>query len=338
MLLVDGSNLLHRALHVPQLYNIVNENGVRTGGIHGFFMSLNTMARKYILKRRIIVCWDKRSPSPSRYRCSIFPNYKRHLSNKETPADIKLAKEKAEFGEIYSFSRAVLHSSLLPLSGCVSVIFPQIEADDIISWICRNTSGDKTILSSDEDLLQLVNEETDWYRYTPKPEKHVTLDKFISDYCLEKKFYVKQYIYSKAMAGDGSDNINGVRGIGALSANKIAKILLENLEEGKKNLDPSIKKHKLVMDNMDLVNRNYKLINLYEVDQWTTDRIVKSLSIACNLELPDFPETLLDSKLQQYELNKVRSITSNILESNLRSNCLNKIKAAIRNEKKNNRS
>ena len=317
MLLIDGSNLLHRQLHSKN-FHLENSAGDRNGLAHGFFISLHSIVRKYQLRRGIVVCWDRREHGSSRYRQEIWSGYKQGTKATLLRESVGNNKEK-DFLKIYLFNRNLLHTELLPLAGCLSIMCEDVEADDIISFITKNIPGKKTIISSDEDFLQLISGDVDWMRYSPKPEKNFNMQKFIEEFKLEREFYAEQFIIAKAIAGDVNEH-PGVKGIGMVNAIKIAKILVNSSFEC---LDESDRYQKKLIDfGKENLNRNIKLINLSKIDSWTTDYIKKQLTIACKLT---GDEEFLVKRLERLELNKVSEIVYNIIEANNNSGIKNVI-------------
>ena len=123
------------------------------------------------------------------------------------------------------------------------------EADDIIGTIVKMTENDNefasTIVSSDKDLLQLISDETEVKLLKQTGFIRYTKEKFIKDYGIEPI----RMIDLKALMGDASDNIPGVKGIGEKTALKLLQEYntLENLYDNIENV-PGKTKEKLEND------------------------------------------------------------------------------------------
>ena len=110
------------------------------------------------------------------------------------------------------------------------------EADDIIGTIVSFTEKDPvfdaTIISSDKDLLQLISHETDVKLLKQKGHIRYNEDNFKKDYGIKPI----RMIDLKALAGDASDNVPGVKGVGEKTALKLLQEY-ESLENIYENID-----------------------------------------------------------------------------------------------------
>lgn len=123
---------------------------------------------------------------------------------------------------------------------------PNIEGDDVVYYICKKIerNSDITIVSSDTDFIQILNEFSNVKLFNPVKKEY----RENTDY---------DYVSWKAMVGDRSDNIPGVKRIGKITAEKILKdgMLQEKLKDGsfKEQYDHSYSLIKLSCD-YDLFN------------------------------------------------------------------------------------
>ena len=120
-----------------------------------------------------------------------------------------------------------LEEKLVPVLTSLGVhnFFPYVlEADDIIGYLSQKLGGRNTIVSVDQDLIQLVSENTNLY--SPTKKYTITLDNF------EDLLGVKleNYVTYKAIMGDTADNIPGIPGYGKVRSKKLAE-KLGNREE-----------------------------------------------------------------------------------------------------------
>ncbi|MGE5579553.1 MAG: DNA polymerase I [Bacillota bacterium] len=197
LLLVDGNSLANRAFYaLPPLSTV---EGVQTGAVYGFL----TMMFRFLSEKRpthVVVAFDHPSPT---FRHSEFSEYKatRKPSPQEFKAQIPLLKE------------------ALDALNLAHVELPGYEADDIIGTLaCRwkERGMPVTILSGDKDCLQLVDERVE----AILPVKGITQVKEYGPDGVRMDLGItpSQVRDFKALAGDSSDNIPGVKGVGEKSA------------------------------------------------------------------------------------------------------------------------
>ena len=305
MLLIDGSNLLHRQLHVSS-NDFEAVDGHKTGGIGGFFKSLAFLSRKYKYGKGFVVAWDKGS---SAYRRSLYPEYKqgRSLIDKLKGAD----EDSKKFVETYVWSRDKLHNKLLPLTNIMSVQVPEVEADDIISWVVRHveTPGVKVIVSTDTDYYQLIDDNVEVLN--PISREVYDKDRIIEEWELISYCYKEHITLIRALEGDPSDNLPGVRGVGRVNAARISKAVLLGEELSETN-----KKDKAYLDSVDDVSLFKKVIDLnaglpveYE------SQIEDALRIQANVELEVGSELDLADALNRLDLRKTRELCPTIAEA-----------------------
>lgn len=202
IVLIDGNNLLFRSYYATAYTGNVmkNSKGFPTNGLYGFINMLNKIINEE-KPMYVVVAFDKGKT----FRHEKYPEYKdgRH----ETPEEL-----------IMQFPYA---KKLVEAMGMTYLEADNYEADDIIGTFVKQTElddeFDATIISSDKDLLQLISDETDVKLL--KPVGFVRMDKteFMNTYGIEPHLMVDL----KALMGDVSDNIPGVKGIGEKTALKL---------------------------------------------------------------------------------------------------------------------
>lgn len=214
ILIVDGMNLFIRCFVVVPT---MDSNGESIGGLTGFLKSLKNMM-KDVSPDLTIVAWD--GEGGSRRRRGIFAEYKEGRK-------VRLNRENDLENQDESFrnmgSQLTKLKTLLGLLGVLQVEVPEVEADDAIAFMCRFVfpDEDKVVLTSDRDMLQLVENKTVVYSPTKKIywTRHEVMEKI--------GVLPENYIFVKALMGDGSDNIPGVGGIGEKTAIKLFPFLAE---------------------------------------------------------------------------------------------------------------
>ncbi len=199
VILVDGNNLLFRSYFATSYSgNIMrNSKGFPTNAVYGFINMINKIINEE-KPEYMMIAFDKGKT----FRHEKFQEYKG--GRNETPDDLKqqfpVAKQICEAMGIHYFE------------------IDNYEADDIIGTFAKkieeNPEFNATIISSDKDLLQLISDEID-----------VKLLKQTGFIRMDRKLFQETYgvepigmIDLKALMGDSSDNIPGVKGIGEKTA------------------------------------------------------------------------------------------------------------------------
>jgi DNA polymerase-1 len=202
LIIIDGNALIHRSFHAlpPTLRT---KKGVLVNAVYGFtsflLKALNEFHPEYV-----VLTLDKKGPT---FRHEAYAEYKatRVKAPDELYEQIPLVKKIAEAFNIPIFE----------LSG--------FEADDLIGTICAKTKNEKNlekiIITGDLDTLQLIDAKTKVY----------TMSRGLTDSVLYGAEQVKarynltpeQIIDYKALRGDVSDNIPGVKGIGEKTASDL---------------------------------------------------------------------------------------------------------------------
>ena len=264
ILLIDGHNLFIRCWSViPTL----NDNGDHNGGTFGFLRSL----RKLVVEHqatKVIVCWEGKNNSARRRK--IFKEYK---ANRSMPKRVVRAYD---FGETLQDQIKDMKDQLQAVKQYLN-FFPvyQIqveytEADDTIAHIATNRYPgiEKVIVSNDKDFLQLISEEVSVYR--PAVKKTLKTSDLIDTFGI----HPVNWLIVKAIRGDSSDNIPGVRGLGEKTILKYLpamgdpeEITLEKLFticEEQSNISKTVS-YKKIIKSKEIIERNYKLMQLTEV-------------------------------------------------------------------------
>ena len=255
VLIVDGLNLYLRAFAVN---GALNDNGVPVGGLTGFLRSLAYSIRE-VNPTRVIVVYDGQGGSQRRRK--ILPDYKanRKPGKRITRWDaFKDAREEKDAMKI-QFSRLIEYLDFLPVN---VISIDRIEADDTIAYIAHTLlDEDVTILSADQDFLQLVNERiTVW---SPTKKKFYTPRMVMDDYGVP----AHNFLMYKVLMGDKSDNIEGVKGLGPKKLPKIVPDLLTQttldldfiLEHAGKGEEPM---HKKISESETQLRLNEELMDL----------------------------------------------------------------------------
>ena len=260
VLIIDGLNTFIRSFAVSP---VMNDNGIHVGGITGFLMSIG-YAIRILQPTRVIICFDGKGGSQRRRK--LFPDYKgnRIVRTKLNRTNSFADKDAEDENMKMQLGRLVQYLDNLP----VQLLAPQnIEADDAIAYITKQCLTDSKIfiMSSDKDFIQLVDDRI--AVWSPTKKKLYFKNDVKEDY----KLPAHNFLLYRTLTGDKSDNIPGIRGTGLTTLAKRLPILFSNeqvtidklLEECK---DSKIKVMQAISESKDVLELNYKLMQLSEVD------------------------------------------------------------------------
>ena len=264
LLIIDGLNTFIRVFSaVPAL----NDDGQHIGGVTGFLRSVAANIRQLKPTRCVIVFDGK---GGSKRRKAIYPNYKANRANKTAFNRYQefASLEDEQDSMKRQFGRMVQYLNCLPVT---TLSIDNVEADDIMAYIANEiyTKDENrvTICSTDRDFLQLVNNRISVW--SPIKKKMYTPSVMQEEF----GFSSKNYLLYRSFIGDKSDNIPGLKGVGPKSLIKYFPMFTEDRElsvqeivEYANNVDKKYKVHELVSNNKELLDLNYRLMQLKEVD------------------------------------------------------------------------
>lgn len=261
VLIVDQLNLFFRNYIVnPSL----STDGMPIGGLRGCIQSLQKVIRES-KPDKIVICWD--GPGGSQKRKSLAKDYKAGRKPIRLNRAVRSLTEEQEVdNKIWQQARLVEYYNQIPV---IQFMFDGIEADDIIAYVVKHKQledCEKIILSSDKDFFQLLDDKTVLYRPIQKEvlNKKDIVDKF--------DIHPTNFAMARAMAGDKSDNLEGIPGLGLKTISKRFPFLkeekaatfpdvishcAEQLKESK------IKAFQNVLDSEDTLRHNYRMMQLY---------------------------------------------------------------------------
>ena len=224
--LIDGSGYVYRAFYaIPPMNR--KKDMLPTNAVYGF----TSMLMNFVKKNHpdyIVVVFDA---ARRNFRNEIYSEYK--ANRRETPEELK-----PQF-PIIRQAVASFNMKAVEKEG--------FEADDIIATYATEgvAKGFKVqVVSADKDLMQLMSDDVEIY--DPMKEKLLGQEDVL------KKFFVSpdKVVDVQALAGDTSDNVPGVSGIGPKTAGELINTFgsLEGLYENLETLPPSKKKERLTAD------------------------------------------------------------------------------------------
>ena len=215
LVIIDGKSVFYRGYYAMGALSL--SDGTPTGGVYGFAAIAMEIVKK-LSPTKVVVAWDKAKTSTAK-RKVIFADYK--AGRVKPPEDF--------------FAQIPLLKEFIQNIGWGFVECDEYEADDIIGTLSlqADKEGDYEtyIISSDLDMLQIVDENTKMYRLLKGFSEIEEMDVR----AVEEKYGIRksQFLDLKALKGDNSDNIPGVPGIGEKTAVKLLNDFstLENIYE-----------------------------------------------------------------------------------------------------------
>jgi 5'-3' exonuclease len=259
VLIVDALNMFIRAYIVdPSL----STNGQPIGGIKGTIKIMQTLVR-LTSPDEIVVVWD--GPNGSNKRKSIDKNYKEGRAPLRLNRAVNnLSDEEVVHNKMWQQTRVIEYFNEMPI---VQVMLPEIEADDVISYLTQMDyykGWQKVIASNDKDFFQLCDDETVVYR--PTGGELMNKKRIIN----EIGVHPRNMALARAIAGDASDNLPGIKGAGLVSVKKRLSFLasekdytIDEVIEFCENADSKLKFYTNMIEGKDTIAHNYKMMQLY---------------------------------------------------------------------------
>lgn len=308
LILIDGNNLMFRSYYATAYSgNIMrNSTGFPTNALFGF----TSMINKIIAEENpeyIAVAFD----IGKNFRKEEYDFYKE--GRIETPEDLK--KQMPIARDILD-GMGIKHLELAPY-----------EADDIIGTIVKMTEEDKDfaslIVSSDKDLLQLISDETEVKLLKQTGFIRYNHAKFKEDYGIEPI----RMIDLKALMGDASDNIPGVKGIGEKTALKLLQEYnsVEAIYDNIDNIKGKVKEKLIIDKEMAFTSKKIATIykdvpldiNLEDLKYEQTDN-TKLINIYKELEFSSFLKNMEVTKNNtNIEYTIIESLEDLVLEEKI---------------------
>ncbi len=293
ILAVDGNSILYRAFYGVR--PLTNSSGFPTSAIYGFF---NMLFREISVSNptTTVIAFDLPTKT---FRSDIFIDYKAH----RTPPPDELRQQKPVIMEL-----------LTKLGYCV-VTKEGFEADDILGTIAKNAEkeGDSCVIfTGDRDSFQLVSETTSVHLCSNKETKgYIEVDPayVLAEYSVTPS----QLIDVKALMGDTSDNIPGVKKIGPKTACALISKYhsIENLYSD--------------IDALETTPRNKTLLTEGREDAFMSYKLAKiDTEVDLSEEMCDFknlPIDLVGAKemLRNLEINSILKKVDELFSGNTRT-------------------
>jgi len=257
--------LIFDALNVFTRHFLANPamstSGEHMGGVVGFLSSVRYLTEQFS-PIAVYIIWEG---GGSLRRRQLFPDYKAQRRpqklNRFYSDDIPNTTENRD-DQVKSIIKCLKH---VPVN---QIYVSDCEADDVIGYMCKTLFPEehKLIVSSDRDYYQLLNETTTIFR--PGKKVIVTATSIKSEFNISPT----NFALAKAICGDDSDNIPGLKGIGFKTLSKRFPALLEDIEISAADIIEecqsfltkrnSPQMYKTLSENKDIIHRNLRLVEL----------------------------------------------------------------------------
>ena len=284
ILIIDAMNTLIRSF---SLLKAMNPSGTHIGGLVGFLRSLGYVTRIFD-PTRVVVVWDGKGGSGNRQ--NIDPNYKAQRATSRITHwglyDTKEQEMEALIGQLF---RVQDYLDCLPLQ---QIGIEKLEADDIIAYLAKRASsaGKRvTIVSSDKDFFQLIDKNIEVY--APVKKKTFTFENVKE----EIGVLPQNYNIVKALLGDNSDNLPGVKGLGIKTILSEWKSFtydpLASLQDIWDHCETQLEEKKpkkifaKIIHEWDRVMTNYKLMDLHNTQ--LDEKEIEFVESVLKEEIPD---------------------------------------------------
>ena len=259
VLIIDALNAYLRAYIVdPSL----SSNGQPIGGIKGFMKILQKLVRD-TNPDEIAVIWD--GPNGSARRKIMDKNYKAGRKPlRLNRAFHNLSENEVMENKTWQQVRVMEYLNQMPI---VQTIIPEIEADDVIAYLTQMEyykGWQKIVVSNDKDFMQLCDEETVLYRPTKK--EILNTQRIVE----QMGIHPTNMALARAIIGDSSDNLPGIRGAGFATVAKRLNFLaaektytIQQVIDFCEKTNSKLKFFSNIVEGKAVVEHNYMMMQLY---------------------------------------------------------------------------
>ena len=259
VMIIDALNAYLRAYIVDPSLSM---SGNPIGGIKGFFKILQKLVRE-IKPDEVLIIWD--GPNGSQKRKAIDKNYKAGRKPlRLNRAYANLTDEECAKNKVWQQMRIMEYFNQMPI---VQTYIPGIEADDVIAHITNMPyykGWQKVIVSNDKDFMQLCDDETILMRPV---KKEVMTRKTIVE---QIGVHPTNMALARAIVGDPSDNLPGIKGVGLATVAKRLNFLsdsktytIQEVIEHCENTEENLKIFDRIVEGKGLIEHNYNMMQLY---------------------------------------------------------------------------
>jgi DNA polymerase-1 len=290
VLILDQLNAFFRAYIVnPTL----SSNGQPIGGLVGSLKILQKLVRES-KPDQVVICWD--GAGGSKKRKQVNKNYKAGRAPIRLNRSVRnLSEEEEAENKIWQQVRLMEYYNQTPF---IQFMFDGVEADDVISYVAgcpEYKDWQKVIVSNDKDFIQLLDDSTVLHRPIKKEtlNKHMVVEQF--------GLHPTNFTLARALAGDPSDNLPGIGGVGLKTAAKRFPMLSEEktvtidqlvgFSKDKIEEKSTAKVYSKVVSQVDLIKENYKIMQLYAPSISVQDK--EKINYTFSTHEPSFNKTAI---------------------------------------------
>jgi len=259
VLILDALNAYLRAYIVDPSLSV---HGQPIGGLRGFLKILQKLVRE-MRPDQVVVIWD--GPNGSKKRKLMDKNYKAGRKPiRLNRAYHNLTEDEELKNKIWQQSRIIEYLNQMPI---IQSMIAEVEADDIIAYVSQMSyykGWQKIIVSNDKDFMQLCDGETVLWR--PTQNEMLNKNRIVE----QLGIHPTNMAMARAIIGDVSDNLPGIKGAGFATVKKRLDFLAEeryyNIDEVVEyceNIPSNLSFFKKVVEDKALVEKNYKMMQLY---------------------------------------------------------------------------
>ena len=275
ILVIDGDNLGHRVFHTPA-GSLTTKAGEPSGVMMGVIKAIKGLIERFPETTKVIVTWDTKGGS--NWRKVMSPAYKANRDYGKDDDEKKLAYQGlwAQMQECHT---------MLYMLGVDSVKVEGAEADDLMYLIATHPLVTEAkehvmIVTSDKDMLQLINDQVSVY--SPHRDKVISPIDFIDETGVTQE----AYLGFRALVGDKSDNIIGIKGIAEGKAKKLMDEFghIDNLLNAQGDAKKKLMKSKVFSkifepEGLQALALNNKIMNLKHApnNEWANAEVMEAL-------------------------------------------------------------
>ena len=285
VLVIDGLNCFLRAFSIVNQFNKDNNH---IGGMIGFLKSIG-YAIKLVNPTRTIIVFD--GPGGSASKKNLYPDYKANRNTgRVTNYHIFQGDKEGENEAIGNqMTRLIQYLHCLPLD---ILCIDALEADDVMGHLVeefeQNTETNEiTLMSADQDFLQLVSSKTQVY--SPTKKKFYQTDKVLDEY----KVHPNNFLIMKTLMGDDSDNLPGIDGLGPKKFDKLFGEYLNTKNKFSLNdvfnlAESNQEQNKLcgkILERKNQMEINYQLMNLRDIPLSNENKNIIKQTLHKNINL-----------------------------------------------------
>ncbi len=263
---------------------------------------LNKLTRT-IKPTKIVVVWD--GEGGSQKRRAVNKNYKEGRKPiRLNRGNSNLTEDEEKRNRLWQQLRIIEYLNATPV---IQFMEPHVEADDVIAYVTKMPAykdSQKVIVSSDKDFIQLLDENTVLFR--PTQDEILNRNKILEKFDI----HPNNFALARAMVGDASDNLKGVKGVGLATVAKRfpfmrseTEVIFADLINFSEENSEILKVYKNVLQSQKLIKENYQIMQLYSpsISIQGKTRINETL----DQHKPEFNKTSLRGMMQKDGIGEI---------------------------------